>query len=102
MDKKASSHACLHHGFKGHEIEKRLGNVQVRTFRMIYGAGFAPSFCASHILRDVLALLDKPSLDKLLIDGKNGQLESKIAHALAQQGLCDNESSIGSEIQHPI
>lgn len=102
MEKKTSPHACLHHGFKGHEIEKRLGDVQVGTFRMIYGTGFAPSFYASHVLRDVLALLDKPSMDKLLMDSRNGQLEIKIAHALAQQGLCDNESSIGSEIQYPI
>jgi hypothetical protein len=102
MEKKASSHACLHRWFKGHEIAKQLGDAQVRTFRLIYGTGFAPAFCASQILRETLAMLDKSSLDKLLMDGKSGQLENKIAHALAQQGLCDNESSTGSDIPQPI
>jgi hypothetical protein len=102
MKKKASSHACLHQWFKGHEVERQLGDVQVRTFRLIYGAGFSPAFCASQILRDVLAFLDKSSLDKLLMDSKSGQLENKIAYALAQEGLCDNESSTGSEIPQPI
>jgi hypothetical protein len=102
MGKRASSHACLHHWFKGHEIEKQLGDLQVRTFRLIYGAGFAPALCASHVLREMLALLDKTSLDKLMLDGKSGQLESKIAYALAQEGLCDNESSTGSDIPQPI
>jgi hypothetical protein len=37
-----------------------------------------------------------------MLDGKNGQLESKIAYALAQEGLCDNESSTGSDIPQPI
>jgi hypothetical protein len=102
MEKKASSHACLHHGFRGREIEKLLGDSQVHTFRRIYGVGFAPGFCASHVLRNVLPLLDTPSLDKLLIDSKNGQLESKLALALAQEGVSDNEPSIGSETQQPI
>jgi hypothetical protein len=102
MGKKVSSHACLHQWFKGHEIEKQLGDAQVRTFRLIYGTGFAPAFFASQVLREMLALLDKPSLDKLLMDSKSGQLENKIAHALAQQGLCDNESSTGSDIPQPI
>jgi hypothetical protein len=102
MEKKTSSHACLRHWFKGHEIEKLLGNAQIRTFRLIYGGGFAPAFCASQVLREVLAMLDKPSLDKLLADANEARLAQKIAYALAQDGLCDNESSTESSVQHPM
>jgi hypothetical protein len=50
----------------------------------------------------MLAMLDKTSLDKLLMDSKSGQLQNKIAYALAKQGLCDNESSTESYSPQPI
>ena len=79
------AHACLHHWFEGREIHQTYGDIQIRTLRLIYGAGFAPAFCASHLLHDVLPLLDRSSLDKLLVDYKHGVLEEKIKRAFAQQ-----------------
>jgi hypothetical protein len=85
MDKKASSHACLRHDFVGHQIEQKHGEVPIRVFRRIYGPRFAPAFYASHGLRHTLALLDRPSLDKLLADEKDGVLDAKIEKALEQE-----------------
>lgn len=84
MIKKASSHACLRQAFKGREIEQKHGDVPIRIFRQIYGPGFAPAFCSSHGLRHTLAILDRPSLDKLLADEKCGALDAKVALAVAR------------------
>jgi hypothetical protein len=84
MGKRAASNACLRQGFKGREIVERHGDVPIRIFRLIYGSGFAPAFCASHGLRHTLAILDRPSLDKLLTDEKCGVLDTKIAAAMAE------------------
>ncbi|MBE1159535.1 hypothetical protein [Dyella acidiphila] len=85
MRKKDSSHACLRQAFKGRDIEQKHGDVPIRIFRMIYGSGFAPAFSASHGLRHTLAILDRPSLDKLLADEKCGVLDAKVALAVAQE-----------------
>jgi hypothetical protein len=84
MGKRVTSHTCLRQGFKGREIEEKHGDVPIRVFRLIYGSGFAPAFCASHGLRHTLAMLDRPSLDKLLADDKCGVLDTKIAAAMAE------------------
>jgi hypothetical protein len=84
MGKRAASTTCLRQGFKGHEIEEKHGEVPIRIFRIIYGSGFAPAFCASHSLRHTLAILDRPSLDKLLTDERCGVLDAKIAAAVAE------------------
>ncbi|GLQ99931.1 hypothetical protein [Dyella mobilis] len=84
MGNRASTHACLRQDFKGHEIANKYGEIPIRIFRLIYGPGFAPAFCSSHGLRHTLAILDRPSLDKLLADDKGGLLEGKISAALAQ------------------
>jgi hypothetical protein len=95
MGRKTVSHTCLRQGFKGHEIEQKHGDVPIRIFRLIYGTGFAPAFCASHGLRHTLALLDRPSLDKLLADEKSGVLDTRIAMALALDMASNNEASSG-------
>jgi hypothetical protein len=85
MDNRASTHACLRQDFKGHVIEQKYGDIPIRIFRLIYGSGFAPAFCSSHGLRHTLAILDRPSLDKLLTDDKSGLLAGKIAAALERE-----------------
>lgn len=95
MNTKAAPHACLHHKFKGHDIDQRHGDIEIRIFRLIYGAGFAPAFCASHLLHQVVAMLDKSSLDKLINDNKSGALAGKIVSALAQQEFPSNASASG-------
>jgi hypothetical protein len=82
MGTRTAPHACLRQGYKGHGIEQKYGDVPIRIFRQIYGTGFAPAFCSSHGLRHTLAILDRPSLDKLLADEKSGALDGKIAAAL--------------------
>jgi hypothetical protein len=96
MGTRAPAHACLHHWYKGREIQQRYGDVDIRTLRFIYGAGFAPAFYASHALRDVLALLDRLSLDKLLADYEQGNLEAKMDRALAAQATGGYASVTGS------
>jgi hypothetical protein len=91
MGKRALSHACLRQGFKGHEIEEKHGDVPIRIFRLIYGQGFAPAFCSSHGLRHTLAILDRPSLDKLLTDEKQGVLDAKIAATIAQEASSESD-----------
>ena len=90
-----SVRGCLHHGFRGQEIRHQHGDVQIRTLRHIYGGGFAPAFSASHPLRDVLAMLDRPSLDKLLVDYKRGELDAKIAVAVMQDLACSSLPAVG-------
>lgn len=102
MGMKAPAHGCLHRGFEGHEIHQKHGDVQIRILRLIYGAGFAPAFSASYILRDVLPMLDRSSLDKLLNDDKRGELDAKIAHALEQQISEARASANGFAADHPI
>lgn len=101
MGRKAASHACLRQVFKGHEIEQKHGEVPIRIFRMIYGTGFAPAFCASHGLRHTLAMLDRPSLNKLLADEKSGLLDEKVARALAQETTGLNEPASGLLLHRP-
>ena len=96
MGAKASTHGCLHHGFRGREIQHEHGDVQIRTLRQIYGGGFAPAFCASYALRDVLAMLDRPSLDKLMVDYKRGELDTKIAAAITREMCAFGEAISGS------
>jgi hypothetical protein len=95
MDKQAPSHACLRQDFKGHQIEQKHGEIPIRIFRMIYGPGFAPAFYASHGLRHTLALLDRRSLDKLLMDEQNGVLDSKIAMALVREAASESAPASG-------
>jgi hypothetical protein len=85
MAAKTPAHGCSHHGLRGHEIEHQHGDVQIRTLRCIYGSGFAAAFCDSYALRDVLAQLDRSSLDKLLVDFKRGELDAKIAAAALKE-----------------
>jgi hypothetical protein len=99
MGRKASSHACLRQDFKGHEIEQKHGEVPIRIFRMIYGTGFAPAFCASHGLRHTLAMLDRPSLNKLLADEKSGLLDDKVARALERESASVSGSASGLILQ---
>jgi hypothetical protein len=101
MGNRASEHACLRQGFKGHEVEQKYGDIPIRIFRMIYGAGFAPAFCSSHGLRHTLAILDRTSLDKLLADEKSGALEGKIARALEQEATCTHEPASGQILRGP-
>ncbi len=95
MGTRAPAHACLHHWYKGREIHQKYGEVEIRTLRFIYGSGFAPAFCASHALRDVLPLLDRLSLDKLLADYERGDLEAKMDGALASQASAAYASATG-------
>ena len=99
MGRKSALHTCLRQGFKGHEIEQKHGDVPIRIFRLIYGTGFAPAFCASHSLRHTLALLDRPSLDKLLADDRCGALDTKVAIAMAHDMAGDNEAASGLVLQ---
>lgn len=84
MERKVSSHACLRRDFQGHAIEQKHGDVPIRVLRRIYGPRFATAFYASHSLRHTLAMLDRPSLNLLLADEKDGVLDAKIKKALEQ------------------
>jgi hypothetical protein len=95
MGTKVPAHACLHHWFEGREIHQKFGAIQIRTLRFVYGTGFAPAFSASHLLHDTLPLLDRSSLDKLLVDYKLGLLEAKIEAAFAQQTAIASGSATG-------
>jgi hypothetical protein len=100
MGARVPTHGCLHHGFRGRDIQHQHGDVQIRTLRQIYGGGFAPAFCASYALRDVLAMLDRPSLDKLMVDFKRGELDAKIAAAISKEMCAFSEAASGSSGRH--
>jgi hypothetical protein len=100
MGTKTPAHGCLHHRFRGHEVQQKYGDVPIRTLRLIYGGGFAPAFCASYRLRDVLPMLDRPSLDKLLADYKHDELDAKIAAAIERDALSFSASLTGLAIDH--
>ena len=85
MDKKATANpACLRQSVRGQDLIRLHGDVPLRVLRLIYGHGFAPAFVATHTLRQVLPVLDRSSLDKLLNDARLGQLDGKIAQATQQ------------------
>lgn len=102
MGKRAASHTCLRRGFKGREIEEKHGDVPIRIFRLIYGPGFAPAFCSSHGLRHTLAILDRPSLDKLLADQKSGALDAKIMLAVAREAADESGTASGLILQSSV
>lgn len=83
MGTRTPAHTCIRHWYRGHEIHQQYGEVQIRILRLVYGAGFAPAFYASQTLREVLPLLDRSSLDKLLTDYQVGELEAKLTNVLA-------------------
>jgi hypothetical protein len=82
MGTRTPAHTCIRHWYRGHEIHQKYGDIQIRMLRLVYGAGFAPAFYASHTLREVLPLLDRSSLDKLLADYPGGELEAKLSSVL--------------------
>jgi hypothetical protein len=96
MGTRMPTQGCLHQGFRGREIQQQHGDVQIRTLRHVYGSGFAPAFRASYALREVLPMLDRSSLDKLLVDYKRGELDAKIAAAITREISSACESAAGS------
>lgn len=72
---------CLHRLFTGYGVEQQFADVDIGTFRKIYGPRFAAAFLSSHPLRGVVARLDRQSLDLLLADAKSGLLAELIEQA---------------------
>ena len=60
------------HRNKNGRIARKYGNTYIRTLRVRYGVGFAPSEGAERKLIDVLHQLDDQSLGRL-IEGLSGQ-----------------------------
>jgi hypothetical protein len=69
------------HRDKNGEISRKHGNTLVSTLRKIYGPSFATGAQSSETLLQVLAVLDEPSLSKLVHDHTRGELEGKVAAA---------------------
>jgi hypothetical protein len=68
------------HRDKDGEISRKHGNTLVRTFRKMYGAGFAPGFKDTDTLSDVLRKFNEPTLSQLRRDHDMDALEQKLAH----------------------
>jgi hypothetical protein len=57
------------------------GNTFIRTFRKIYGQGFAAGYPETEKLSGILLKLNETSLSQLRRDHETGHLELKIASA---------------------
>lgn len=62
------------------EISHKYGNTPIRTFRKLYGRGFAAGYPDTEKLSEVLPQLNETALSQLRRDHKTGHLEHKIAH----------------------
>jgi hypothetical protein len=69
------------HRDKNGEISHKHGDTLVRTFRKIYGQGFAAGYPHTALLSEVLLQLNETSLSQLRRDHETGHLEHKIAQA---------------------
>ena len=61
------------HRNKNGRIARKYGNIYIRTLRVRYGAGFAPSERAERKLIDVLHQLDDLSLSRLIEEFSRNQ-----------------------------
>jgi hypothetical protein len=61
------------------DLSRRLGDIQVKALRKIYGTTFALGLTPNVKLSDALAMLDDRSLARLVDDHESGSLEGKIA-----------------------
>ena len=66
------------HRNKDGEISRKHGKTFIRTMRSAYGPSFAPAAAEDERLENVLATLDEASLNHLVHDHEQGQLQRKI------------------------
>jgi hypothetical protein len=63
----------------GSEITQKHGDTLIRTLRKTYGVNFAKDCADEEKVSDVLAKLDKTSLNRLVRDYESGMLPIRLA-----------------------